>query len=410
MDTTPLDPAPAPHPDPFKAKQAQDILGYVPHALGFVPAESAVLLSLTGRQLGATLRLDLPQRRDREGLAAFADAAAGYLRRHRAADSSLLVIYTAAGWDRRPPAHAVLARPLSAALAAAGLPVRDGWVVGPRHWRGLNCIDPACCPDPGHSIDVIADSVLNAELIYRGSRVAASPEAALCLPQPAPGWEMDRLRATTARFAEAFAGCWTHPATFRRTLCCWEGSLTGAGLPDQDMAAFLLASLGSTAVRDALVAQICLGQDAAYGGARSCGLPAAPGPGGDFPDGAPTELPPWEPARSRQAYGRDYGRILSGGSSAPPDWARVDAAATLLGTLYAAAEATPRAVCGTVLAWLEWARARGSRAQSMINAVLAEAAGYRLAVLVDGLLATGVLPEWSFDPATAWPGNGPRAA
>ena len=365
--------------------------------------------SLSGRQLGATLRLDLPQRRDAAGLAAFADAAVGYLRRHRAADASLLVIYTAEGWDSRPPAYAALARPLCAALAAGGLPVRDGWVVGRQHWRGLYCTDPACCPDPGHSIDRIADSVLNAELVYRGSKVAASPEAALCLPEPAPGWDVDRLRAAAARFGGAFARCWTHPETFGRTLSCWEGGITGPGLPGQEMAAFLLASLGCTAVRDALVAQICL---------RRCGLrrraqlrPAtAPGPGGDFPDEAPSQLPRWEPARPRQAYGRDFARILSGGSASPPDWPRVDAAARLLGTLYAAAEATPRAACGTVIAWLEWARARGSRAQSMINAVLAESAGYRLAVLVEGLLATGILPEWSFDPATAWPGTGPRAA
>ncbi|MCG2624197.1 DUF4192 domain-containing protein [Arthrobacter sp. I2-34] len=410
MDTTPLEPAPAPPPVPFKARQARDILGYVPHALGFVPEESAVLLSLSGRQLGATLRLDLPQCRDAAGLAAFADAAVGYLRRHRAADASLLVIYTAHGWDSRPPAYAALARPLCAALAAAGLPVRDGWVVGRRHWRGLYCTDPACCPDPGHSIERIADSVLNAELVYRGSKVAASPEAALCLPEPAPGWDVDRLRAAAARFGGAFSRCWTHPETFRRTLSCWEGAITGPGLPGQELAAFLLASLGCTSVRDALVAQICLGQDAAYGGALSCGLLTAPGPGGDFPGEAPSGLPPWEPARSRQAYGRDFARILSGGSASPPDWPRVDTAARLLGTLYAAAEDSPRAACGTVLAWLEWARARGSRAQSMINAVLAESAGYRLAVLVEGLLATGILPEWSFDPATAWPGTGPRAA
>ncbi|MFD1213330.1 DUF4192 domain-containing protein [Arthrobacter sp. GCM10027362] len=410
MDTTPLDPEPAPPPDPFKAKQAQDILGYIPHALGFVPAESAVLISLTGRRLGATLRLDLPRHRDADTLTGFADAAAGYLRRHRAADSSLLVIYTAAGWDGTPPAYAVLAHHLLAGLARAGLPVRDGWVVGPRHWRGLYCTDPQCCPDPGHSTDRIAESVLNAEMIYRGSQVAASPEAALGLPEAVPGWDRERLRTGVAEFAGNFTGNWTHPDTFRRTLGCWEREVTGGGLPEQDMAAFLLASLECTGVRDALVVQVCLGFDAAYGGALGSGLLTAPRPGTGFPAGTGTGLPEWEPDRSPGEYGSGFARILTGSTASPPDWGRVDAAAKLLASLYTAAEATPRAACGTILAWLEWARARGSRAQSMVDAVLGECADYRLAVLIHGLLASGVLPEWSFDPDTAWPGTAPRAA
>jgi hypothetical protein len=327
MDTTPPDPASVPQPGPFRAKQAQDILGYVPHALGFVPSESAVLLSLTGRRLGATLRLDLPQRRDPDNLKNFADIAAGYLRRHRAADGSLLVVYTAAGWDLTPPEFADLARPLCAALAAAGLPVRDGWAVGTRYWRGLYCTDAQCCPQPGHSIERIAESVLNTEMIYRGSRVATSPEAALCLPEAAPDWEADRLREAVGRFAGSFAGRWTHRETFRRTLDCWEGAITGTGRPDQEMAAFLLASLDCTGVRDALVVQICLGFDAAYGGARSCGVLTAPEAGRDFPSGARTALPAWEPAQSPEAYGSGFARILTGSTAGGPDWARVDAAA-----------------------------------------------------------------------------------
>ncbi|NKX49477.1 DUF4192 family protein [Arthrobacter deserti] len=408
MDTTPPGPGTAAPSDPFKARQARDILGYVPHALGFIPTESAVLLPLAGRRVGATLRLDLPQRRDAETLNSFAGAAAGYLRRHRAADGSLLLVYTAAGWDGGPPGYGLVAHPLRAALAGAGLPVRDGWAVGPRFWRGLYCTDPACCPDPGHSIERIADSALNAEMVYRGSRVAASPEAALCLPA-APDWDPHRLREDTAGYAGRFAGWWTHPHTFRRTLSRWEGQLADRGQPDQQTAPFLLASLGSTAVRDALVVQICLGLDAAYGGAHGCGLLTGREAGGGFPGSGRPELPEWRPARSPRSYGRDFARVLTGDTSAPPVWARVDAAATLLGGLYSGGEGTARAACGTVLAWLEWARARGSRAQAMIGAVLAECLGYRLAVLLERLLATGKLPEWSFDPATAWPGTGLRA-
>ncbi|MCU1539750.1 MAG: hypothetical protein JWM01_697 [Arthrobacter sp.] len=37
-----------------------DILAYIPHTLGELPKESIVLLTLNGKRLGATLRVDAP--------------------------------------------------------------------------------------------------------------------------------------------------------------------------------------------------------------------------------------------------------------------------------------------------------------------------------------------------------------
>lgn len=37
-----------------------DILAYIPHSLGHHPSESFVLLTMNGKRLGATLRIDAP--------------------------------------------------------------------------------------------------------------------------------------------------------------------------------------------------------------------------------------------------------------------------------------------------------------------------------------------------------------
>ena len=128
--------------------------------------------------------------------------------------------------------------------------------------------------------------------------------------------------------------------------------VTGRKLPDQAAAGFLLASLTSATVRDALVVQACRGLDAAYGGARSYGLLTGTGPGPDIPSGDSTGLPEWEPGRSQEEYLSGFARIMTGRTAAPPDWDRVDAATALLGPLYAAATDVPMAACGTLLAWL----------------------------------------------------------
>ncbi|MHA7276182.1 DUF4192 family protein [Arthrobacter sp. Hz1] len=49
-----------PPEQPFQVTSAADILSYVLHTLGFQPAESLVLLTMCGKRVGATLRVDLP--------------------------------------------------------------------------------------------------------------------------------------------------------------------------------------------------------------------------------------------------------------------------------------------------------------------------------------------------------------
>ena len=69
----------------------EDILGYVPHTLGYWPSCSLVAMTMQGKRLGATLRVDLPtgtpspcRRED------FARTVADYLLADKEADGTLL--------------------------------------------------------------------------------------------------------------------------------------------------------------------------------------------------------------------------------------------------------------------------------------------------------------------------------
>ncbi|MEV7648480.1 DUF4192 family protein [Arthrobacter sp. NPDC089319] len=417
------------------ARQPADVLGFVPHTLGFMPSSSVVLLSLAGGRLGATLRLDLPENGESCQLDLFAETAADYLRSDAEADSSLLILYTEQAWRTpdRPP-HANLVAALGRSLADVGLPVRSGWTVGTTHWRELYCTDTSCCPLPGRPVSQIRDSALNAELVYNGSTYAASAAEAAAEPAPATS-RRDHpvagasqaesadepsadaafpapdppaaLQAEADQLAEGLAGSWTSPSVFLSTLRRWEDALTAnqAGSMTAQAQAFLLASLTENAVRDAIAIFACSGLENAFLWARAAGLLTEPDPR----TAGEAEAEPL-PETGDSVAARDLSKILVGDSPRAPDWERVDATAQLLEQLHAVGAGHARAAAGTLHAWIEWARGRGSHAHQRAEACLRERPGYRLAELVRELAASGMLPMWARRRETAWPGRRHLAA
>ena len=47
-------------PDHLRITGPEDILGFIPHSLGYWPENSLVAMTMQGKRLGATLRVDLP--------------------------------------------------------------------------------------------------------------------------------------------------------------------------------------------------------------------------------------------------------------------------------------------------------------------------------------------------------------
>ncbi|MFZ3452405.1 DUF4192 domain-containing protein [Arthrobacter sp. 7Tela_A1] len=387
----------------LKVGSPADILAFVPHCLGFVPQESLVLLALRGPRLGATLRLDLPSAGTMRGMEASAGTAghgfaAGYSARvcsllagDAEADGVLVLVYTDIPWEpeEEAPYAALIAR-LSKDLAGAGLEVRDGWLAGNGHWRDYFCSSAQCCPWPGHPLDQVHGSALNAELVYRGSAYSPSLEAAVGLagagvrnPETARSEEASRLR---------FTGSWTQAATFRATLAHWEERLYVPGGPARD--GLLLASLEAKPVRDAVLVLAALGLNAAVDGARHWLAPAGAGPDSPDPNGL----------SGTPDAGHVFRSVLIGRSREAPDWDRLDRAYLLFHSLLADADGEPAAALLTLLGWLEWARGRSSRADVCLSAALRAQPGYRLAQLLRALLIRGDLPVWTQSPKTAWRG------
>lgn len=149
-----------------------DILGVLPHRLGFHPSESLVVVSLHGPRLRDELvmRFDLPRpRHDRE----LTDAVVARLHHHRA-DATLLVVYT----EAPAPAHGLVRAPLFRALRRevrrVGIEVVDALLVRDGRWWSYVCPDRVCCPEEGTPLPVAPTSAalqFAAEAVVRGNVV-----------------------------------------------------------------------------------------------------------------------------------------------------------------------------------------------------------------------------------------------
>ncbi|MFC3298942.1 DUF4192 domain-containing protein [Arthrobacter agilis] len=438
--------SPSPGPSsspPFSVASPADILSYVPHALGFLPRESLVLLTMSGRRLGATLRVDLPP--DDADPLAFTRGLLSFLEGDAGADGALLIVYSRQVWHpSTPPPHQALISALGAVLGSAGLTVLDGWFVSDTAWRDYFCDDQDCCSWPGRPLDAVTDSALNAELVFGGSAVDASAPAAVERQVPAVGAgshplppEHAEIRSARASFAASCRDLWTEERQFHATSALWDAVLEGTLDPDAlpEVAGFLLASVESRTVRDFLLASACLGSDAALAGAMECSLlhpravraDAAAERGGEdpcpsfvLPGGAPPQVL-WSVGRTTAASGRtapsstngsavaggrdralQFADVLAGQFTGYIMWSRVDAMSDVLGGLVAAAEGESRAAVLTMSGWFEYARGRGSRAAVFLDAAERAVPGYRLARLLHELLRRGGLPEWARTRATAW--------
>lgn len=464
--SSPTSPLPGTPASPsFAVTSPVDILSYIPHALGFMPAESLVVLTTAGKRLGATLRVDLPPAGAHP--LAFAEGVLSYLRGDTEADGVLVAVYTQEEWPRLalPPLSSLVLN-VEAVLGAAGLPVRGGWLVSAAGWRDYFCGDEECCPWPGQPLDAVLHSALNAELIFGGSAFDASaPEAVLraapsvAVRQGAVDGAIGDTRDTgSAARAEAIedaqahyaASCsdhWTTPAQFRTTSALWDSVLLQSAEfrvdVEPDVTGFLLASVESRTVRDFLLASACLGAAAALDGAVACGLlvsrgmhdtsgihdggledpetpagrvlPDVPGTQrlrgaldahhGNSPAGA-------GPVTASAGHARDsvpgddaallYADVLAGRYTGTIAWGRVDAMSVILARLAAISDGESRAAVLTMSAWFEYARGRGSRAAVFLDAAERAVPGYRLARLLHELLRRGGLPAWARNRRTAW--------
>ena len=310
-------------PDHLSITGPEDILGFIPHSLGYWPASSLVAMTMQGKRLGATLRVDLPDPESREGPgsagpAFFARSVVSYLEADDEADGSLLAFFTDSDADTDPhgTAWAGLLAELEQALSDAGMPVRDAWLVGADYWRNAYCLDPCCCAPPGRPVDEIRNSRLNAEMVFRGSTVGAAPGAGLRTP---PGAADPAVLKSQRDWAELFSARTRDSVQFGQVLDVWSRVLDAAApLPQLPTAltGYLRASLCVLPWRDAVLVMAAAGPQIAKRGAEEFGVfdgvasdtgaLVAGAPKAGDPDGGASGA--GAPARAPDGGARDAGR------------------------------------------------------------------------------------------------------
>jgi hypothetical protein len=405
--------------DHLRITGPEDILGFIPHSLGYWPSSSLVALTMQGKRIGATLRVDLPCT-DTPGTAGFARSVASYLVADNEADGSLVAFF--AETDTTGAPWTTLLTELEHALADAGLPVRDAWFVGADYWRNAYCLDPSCCAPPGRPVEEIRNSRLNAEMVFRGSTVGAAPGDGRLTPPRAADPAVVNAEQD---WAELFSARTRDSVQFGQVLDVWSRVLNAAApLPALPAAltGYLRASLCVLPWRDAVLVMAAAGPETAQRGAEEFGVfdDGAPGAGASADaSGArtPAPLPPLDgfPPREPRPRGggrgsafvkqpppevAGYGEVLLGLAPPVPDWNRMASLERILEQLGTAGEAGAAALTGR--GWIEWCRGKGSYAHALFSRADQEHPGYRLAALLDELASRGTLCGWAGRRETAW--------
>ncbi|UKA51497.1 DUF4192 domain-containing protein [Arthrobacter sp. FW305-123] len=402
--------------------QPEDILGYIPHMLGYWPEDSLVAITMQGKTLGATLRVDLPHLGSFEARAFFADQIRSFLIADEDANGVVLAVYTDSGWEDGNVVRQTipLLEALQLSLDEVDLSVRDAWLVGSEYWRSAYCTDVQCCPVPGLPVERIKNSRLSAELVYRGSSIGPSPKRAQGkAATAAPGVLDPRVLAAESRYGKQILGRWRSAHCMAAVLAVWHhvliraeaGQLPAPGT-DAHIMGFLRATLKIPAWRDAVVVMAAAGMESAKTGASAFGL---------FVDQECSDTPfdPQElgiplPVLSAAAAVPDghtegdvftYGDVLLGMQPDMPCWSMLDSLQRVLAGLCVEGESgiVPAASL-TLQGWIAWCKGRGSIAHACLIGAEAAQPGYRLAELLLDLLGQGTICAWARSSSTAWRG------
>jgi len=159
-------------------------------------------------------------------LAAGATAAYAYFTAANGSDTGTVTV-----GERPRTAWAGLLKELELALEAAGMPLRDAWIIGPEFWHNAYCSDPECCGPPGRPVEQIRNSRLNAEMVFRGSLVGAAPDARA--GSPASRSVDPAVHAAESGWMEQFSPRRRDSAQFAQVLDVWSMVLRSANTPER---------------------------------------------------------------------------------------------------------------------------------------------------------------------------------
>lgn len=361
-----------PERQPLSLSSYKDILAYVPHALGFHPRNSAVLLLIDDDRLEATLRVDLPPSTRREDVENWSSQVNRLLERIPSVQDVALVIY--APEDRLAQLDAPyssLVNHLETTLSRRRIRLRHAWCL-----RASMIWDYD--PEEGNCAKAVPSLVTNEthlSMVLAGSAPMDTPWDGTGVAKWSNSKDVLHLVVDQGGNVMECLEAWNR--TLKMTQKDSESSLRD----DPRLAALLLGSLQTKFVRDLLPYLAGQGLEDT--------LDMIFGVSFDAQEGAIAPL-------------SDY---LLGRGWYAPDWRRVDRLWEVARDLLGVACDDSRHALLCILAWIEWARGRGSMALALLNQAVEENEKYELAALLQKLMSHGIMPSWATDQLRAWRAN-----
>ncbi|WP_353809370.1 DUF4192 family protein [Agromyces sp. SYSU T00194] len=391
-------------PPDFRIRQPQDLLAVVAELVGFRPERSVVCIAARGDRRTAAMRADLPaDARRRAGEVAIARALESMLRRVGEVGTVVVVVYAPETFaaERGIP-RPTLGRSVHAALVAAGHPVADVLCVAADGWGSY--LDDGC-PRTGRPLREIDASPLAARQTVRS---AYTTETLAALPPVVPEFARavrdacDEVidgprRPRGVAFGAAAvdpaasgpeAASLPDPVAIAEELVGWR-----PGDADPEPLGRLLAVLQFPIHRDVVLLQIAFGLEIGLLAAERQEVHALR----RLVDGRPMDdLVAEEVARGSHDHDIVLHELLIGVGGRAPDARRIDAAVEVLRLVTACAAPEDRVEPYCVLAWLAWARGRGSVAAAYLDEAAGIDPGHGMTDLLRTVIGSGRVPEWSY--------------
>ncbi|WP_431709615.1 DUF4192 family protein [Glutamicibacter uratoxydans] len=362
-----------PNHEPLSLERAEDVLAYIPHALGFHPEKSVVLLLLVERRLEATLRVDLPARSaERTDYQVWIAQVCELLSRLPGLSATVGVVYpqsTAGAAGCLPWSELISC--LAEELSDRDIPLHQAWCYdGGQVWD-------YSCENPQHGCLTVA----HPELSPTSLRLVVAGSAPLT--EPWDGRDVHEWpNATQIReLAKTLDG------DYLDSLDAWAMILDAQPFDAERILrneplipARLISGLSIRMVRDI--------------------LPYLAGAGTIAAVNAVSLIQAHRRGQPVQISGMTD--FLLGRGTLTPQWERVEQLWFICRDLLGVAQGEERAALLCLLAWIEWAKGRGSMSMALLRSALKEEPGYRLAQLLEQLLQRGIMPQWATDPERAW--------
>ncbi|GEM_PF-1297117 len=387
----------------FRIRQPQDLLAVAAELVGFRPERSVVCIATRGDHRTAAMRLDLPaDPRRRAGERAVVRALDAMLQRVGEVRGVVVVVYAPETFASE---HGIprpsLGRSVHAALERAGHPVLDVLCAAADGWGSY--LDDGC-PREGRPLTEIDASPLTERQTVRSAYTADTlamlppvDDALAAAVRAACDRALDPLgSARGAAFGPAATvGASAIAAADRLDPVAVTEELLG-GAPDRrdpEALGRFLAVLQFPVLRDVVLLQIAFGLEV--------GLLAAERQevhlfrqlvSGRSMD----EYVADEHAQGQQADDRALSELLLGVGPRVPDAERIDASIELLRLVVACAEPEDRVDPYCVLAWLAWARGRGSVAGAYLDRAGEIDPAHGMTDLLGTLIGSGRVPDWSY--------------